>query len=140
MFLESKLSWGEKGSVGMRSLFLVLVLVWSGFCLSSFASEAKPATPDAPYALLAHENGSVFRLSRKTGHVWMQVQSGWKLIPTNTAFQLRDIAGSYPLQFQLVGTKIALVLMNSNDGKSQYLSLGPDPASYRFVDMPEPTQ
>jgi len=122
----------------MRSLLLVLVLVSSGFTLSVSASDAKPATPDAPYALLAHDCGSVFRLSRKTGHVWIQIHGDWKLIPTNTAFQLRDITGAYPLQFQLVGTKSALVLMNSSDGKAQFLDVGGDPSTFRFVDMPEP--
>ncbi len=120
----------------MRSLFLVLVLVWSGVCLSSSASEAKAASPDAPYALLAHESGAVYRLSRKTGHVWLQVANSWKLIPTNTAFQIRDIGGAYPLQFQLVGTKNALVLMSSSDGKSQVLDLVASPE--KFVDMAEP--
>lgn len=120
----------------MRSLFLVLVLLWSGFCLSSSASEAVAAAPDAPFALLAHENGSIYRLSRKTGHVWLQVANGWKMIPTNTAFQIRDISGPYPLQFQLIGTKNGLVLMNSSDGKSQWLDFATSPE--KFVDMAEP--
>jgi len=124
----------------MRSLFLVLVLVSGGATISSMASDAKSATPDAPYALLSHESGAIFRLSRKTGHVWMKISTEWKLIPTNTAFTLRDIPGAYPLQFQLVGAKDSLVLMNSSDGKCQVLYLGPDSSSYKFVDMPEPKQ
>lgn len=120
----------------MRSVFLVLALVWGGVCLSSGASEAIAATPDAPYALLAHENGAVYRVSRKTGHVWIQVANNWKLIPTNTPFQIRDISGQYPLQFQLVGTKNALVLMSASDGKSQLLDLLASPD--KFVDIVEP--